>query len=85
MVTDYQKLVERFKEIKEAFAQAKTLPERAALVKSANETLRLAKQQVAELRSKIALLKLNSKEKQKPHARSKRTQAKNRQTSRAAR
>jgi hypothetical protein len=60
MSLDYRNLVLRFEEIKESYAQAKTLEEKRELLALARELVRQADEQVAQLRSEIDRLKDNS-------------------------
>jgi DNA-binding NarL/FixJ family response regulator len=50
---DYQNLVLRFQEVKEAYAQAKTPEEKADLLKVARGILREAQEQVAQIQNEI--------------------------------
>ncbi len=57
MLPEYQKLGLRFQEIKEAYAQAKTLEEKRELLALAWEIVRQAEQQAAQLKSEIQRMK----------------------------
>jgi predicted RNase H-like HicB family nuclease len=57
MLPDYQNLYFRFQEIKEAYAQAKTLEEKHELLALALEILRQAEEQAEQLRSEIQRMK----------------------------
>ena len=57
MLPDYQNLYLRFQEIKEAYAQAKTLEEKHELLALALEVLRQAEEQAEQLKSEIQRMK----------------------------
>jgi hypothetical protein len=57
MPPDHQNLGSRFKEIKEAYAQAKTLEEKRELLALAWEIVRQAEEQAAQLKSEIQRMK----------------------------
>ncbi len=57
MLPEYQNLGLRFQEIKEAYAQAKTLEEKRELLALAWEIVRQAEQQAAQLKSEIQRMK----------------------------
>ena len=57
MLPEYQNLGLRFQEIKEAYAQAKTLEEKRELLALAWEIVRQAEEQVAQLKSEIQRMK----------------------------
>jgi predicted RNase H-like HicB family nuclease len=57
MLPEYQNLGLRFQEIKEAYAQAKTLEEKRELLALAWEIVRQAEEQAAQLKSEIQRMK----------------------------
>ena len=57
MLPDYQNLYLRFQEIKEAFAQAKTVEEKQELLALAWEIVRQAEEQAEQLKSEIQRMK----------------------------
>lgn len=57
MLPDSQNLYLRFQEIKEAYAQAKTLEEKHGLLALALEVLRQAEEQAEQLKSEIQRMK----------------------------
>ena len=57
MPPDYQDLGVRFQEIKEAYAQAKTVEEKQELLALAWEIVRQAEEQAAQLKSEIQRMK----------------------------
>jgi hypothetical protein len=57
MLSDYQNLGLRFREIKEAFAQAKTVEEKQELLALAWEIVRQAEEQAEQLKSEIQRMK----------------------------
>ena len=57
MLPDYQNLGLRFQEIKEAFAQAKTVEEKQELLALAWEIVRQAEEQAEQLKSEIQRMK----------------------------
>jgi predicted RNase H-like HicB family nuclease len=57
MLPDYQNLGRRFQEIKEAYAQAKTLEEKRELLALAWEIARQAEEQAEQLKSEIERMK----------------------------
>jgi len=57
MLPEYQNLGLRFQEIKEAYAQAKTLEEKRELLALAWELVRQAEEQAAQLKSEIQRMK----------------------------
>jgi len=57
MLPEYQNLALRFQEIKEAYAQAKTLEEKRELLALAWEIVRQAEEQAAQLKSEIQRMK----------------------------
>jgi hypothetical protein len=57
MLPEYQNLGLRFQEIKEAYAQAKTLEEKRELLALAWEIVRQAEEQAAQLESEIQRMK----------------------------
>ena len=57
MLPDYQNLYLRFQEIKEAYAQAKTLEEKHELLALALEVLRQVEEQAEQLKSEIQRMK----------------------------
>jgi hypothetical protein len=57
MLPDSQNLYLRFQEIKEAYAQAKTLEEKHELLALALEVLRQAEEQAEQLKSEIQRMK----------------------------
>jgi hypothetical protein len=60
MLLDFRNLVLRFEETKERYAQAKTPDEKQQLLARLLEVVRQAEEQVAQLRSEIDRLKINS-------------------------
>jgi len=57
MLPDYQDLGRRFQEIKEAYAQAKTVEEKQELLALAWEIVRQAEEQAEQLKSEIQRMK----------------------------
>jgi predicted RNase H-like HicB family nuclease len=57
MLPEYQNLGLRFQEIKEAYAQAKTVEEKRELLALAWEIVRQAEEQAAQLESEIQRMK----------------------------
>ena len=57
MLPEHQNLGLRFQEIKEAYAQAKTLEEKRELLALAWEIVRQAEEQAAQLKSEIQRMK----------------------------
>jgi len=57
MLPDYQDLGRRFQEIKEAYAQAKTVEEEQELLALAWEIVRQAEEQAEQLKSEIQRMK----------------------------
>jgi hypothetical protein len=57
MLPDYQNLGLRFQEIKEAYAQAKTVEEKQELLALAWEIVRQAEEQAEQLKSEIQRMK----------------------------
>jgi len=53
MLPEYQKLHSHFQEIKEQYAQAKTVEEKLELLKIAREILKQAEEQVADFQDAI--------------------------------
>ncbi len=57
MLPEFRDLGSRFQEIKEAYAQAKTLEEKRELLALAWEIVRQAEEQAAQLKSEIQRMK----------------------------